>query len=70
MQRIDDTSCGHNLCVFDVGVVGKIGGNSEGNGSEDGTAGSSEEGFLPWTNCGVGVHKLVRVHEGIHGIGS
>ena len=69
MQRIDDASCGHNLCVFDVRIVGKIGGNSKGNGSEDGSAGSSEEGFLAGSDSGVGIHKLVGIHEGVHGIG-
>ena len=69
MQRIDDTSGGHNLSVFDVRIVGKIGGYPEGDGSQDGPAGSSEEGFLAGADSGVGVHQLIGVHEGVHGIG-
>ena len=63
MLGVDDTSCSHELSGLEFRVIVDVGGDSEGDGSENRATSTSEVGFLLGSDGGIWVHVWFRVHE-------
>jgi len=68
MKRVNDTTCCHDLSIFQGRVFCKVGGNSEGDGPQQRATCTTKEGFFSGANSRVRVHELIGIHEGVHGV--
>jgi hypothetical protein len=69
MERIDDTTCGHDLSILQFRVFSDVSCYSQCDRSQDRAACATEESLFARSDCWVGVHQLIRIHKGVHGIG-